>query len=50
MRRACVLRASGITPAGMPDGVKVALMRDSGQKRTPSAPPRLRANQSSFFA
>jgi hypothetical protein len=50
MLRACVLRASGVTPAGRPDGVTVAITRDSSQKCTPSAPPRLRANQFFFFA
>jgi len=48
--RAIVLRASGLPPVGQPDGTEVPLTRDDRQKRTTSAPPRLRANQPSFFS
>ena len=47
--RGFVLRASGVTLAGKPDVVTVALTRDSSQKRTPSASPRLRVNQPSYL-
>ena len=40
--RGFVFRVSGLSPIGQPDGVKAALTRDSSQKRTTSASPRLR--------
>ncbi len=45
-----VFRVSGLVAIGQTGKSTVPLTRDDRQKRTTSAPPRLRANQPSFFS